>query len=386
MNRISIIYFSLLPLCVASAFIFIADGLLVSSAGVLLDGFKASKEQIGLVNACFFAGAVACTIFSHRLISACGYERAFSVFCAIFALSALLGALSNNLLFWGVLRFFMGLAYYSIVMIIEVWLNASVTNSIRSRVLGIYETLFYASFGVGALFIAFSLSVEATLILSAVFIVLALLPLNLKALKTPLVPPKAKISLPNIFSAPKLALISDFIGGLCMNGFFSMASVFALLYGLGDGSVAVFIAISMVGGVCGHLLCGVVSDKFGRVNALLLASFLSLISAFLLGVPKIIFVAVFLLGAGIFVLYALSLAIANDAITDKREYILASRAMLFSYLLGSLFAAPILGFLMSAFGAWGFIGFYVFLSGLLLVITFFGRFVGKRAFKNTQKI
>ena len=120
MNRISIIYFALLPLCVASAFIFIADGLLVSSAGVLLDGFRASKEQIGLVNACFFAGAVACTIFSHRLISACGYERAFSVFCAIFALSALLGALSNNLLFWGILRFFMGLAYYSIVMIIEV--------------------------------------------------------------------------------------------------------------------------------------------------------------------------------------------------------------------------------------------------------------------------
>ena len=86
MNRISIIYFALLPLCVASAFIFIADGLLVSSAGVLLDGFAASKEQIGLVNACFFAGAVACTIFSHRLISACGYERAFSVFCAVFAL------------------------------------------------------------------------------------------------------------------------------------------------------------------------------------------------------------------------------------------------------------------------------------------------------------
>ena len=83
-----------------------------------------------------------------------------------------------------------------------------------------------------------------------------------------------------------------------MNGFFSMASVFALLYGLGDGSVAIFIAISMVGGVCGHLLCGVVSDKFGRVNALLLASFLSLISAFLPGVPKIIFVAVFFLGLG----------------------------------------------------------------------------------------
>ena len=108
MNRISIIYFALLPLFVASAFIFIADGLLVSSAGVLLDGFAASKEQIGLVNACFFAGAVACTIFSHRLISACGYERAFSVLCAVFALSALLGALSNNLLFGAFCAFLWG--------------------------------------------------------------------------------------------------------------------------------------------------------------------------------------------------------------------------------------------------------------------------------------
>lgn len=381
MNRISIIYLALLPLCVASVFIFIADGLLVSSAGVLLDRFEASKEQIGLVNACFFAGAVACTVFSHRLISSCGYERAFSVFCAIFALSALLGVLSNNLLFWGVLRFFMGLGYYSIVMIIEVWLNASVSNAIRSRVLGIYEVLFYASFGVGALFIAFSLSVESTLVLSAVFIVLALLPLNLKSLKAPPTPPSAKISLPNVLNAPKLALFSVFIGGLCINGFFSMASVFALMSGLGEGSVAVFIAISMVGGACGHLLCGVVSDKFGRENALILASLLSLISAFLLALPWLFYVAVFFFGSGIFVLYALSLAIANDAIKDKREYILASRAMLFSYLFGSLFAAPILGFLMARFGAQGFMGFYIVLLVLLLVISFFSKAKGfKREF------
>ncbi|MDY4450878.1 MAG: hypothetical protein SPE37_01980 [Campylobacter sp.] len=33
----------------------------VGSAGVLLDRFKASKEQIGLVNACFFA------VFSYGL-------------------------------------------------------------------------------------------------------------------------------------------------------------------------------------------------------------------------------------------------------------------------------------------------------------------------------
>lgn len=366
---------------IASTLIFIADGLLVSSAGVLLARINASELSIGIINACFFAGALSCTLCAQILLAKVGYIRAFSVFNALFALSALMGAFNESLIIWGFARFLMGFAYYSIVLVIESWINARIVNSIRSRTLALYEALFYSSFALGAAFIAFKLSAVQVLLVSAVFIVLGFLPLSLLTTKSPIAPSPRAISLPCILAVPRLALVASFIGGFCINGFLSMATLWAFVGGYSDKVAAAIVVIGMIGGFISHMFFGQFSDKFGRKNAMILASLISLFAVlcFIFFKPNglIAYILILPFGAGIFVLYALSLARANDEIKDKAMSVEISRAQLFSYLLASLIAAPIIGYLMKIFGADGFMYFYAFALSFMILFASFNKTVHK---------
>ncbi|WP_063999940.1 hypothetical protein [Campylobacter iguaniorum] len=63
---------SLSALFFGMSFIFVANGLVVSSAGLLLKNLNASEAMIGVVTSCFFIGALVCTLISHKLISKIG--------------------------------------------------------------------------------------------------------------------------------------------------------------------------------------------------------------------------------------------------------------------------------------------------------------------------
>ncbi len=140
-----------------------------------------------------------------------------------------------------------------------------------------------------------------------------------------------------------------------------MSALFILAQGYSAKEAGVFIVSSMCGGFLSHMFFGVLSDKFGRKFAIILASCIALISSLLFIVIKpsinIQYIFAFFLGIGIFVLYALALARANDVIEDKSRCVEVGRALLFSYLLGSFFSPLIIGFAINTLGDFGFIYF-----------------------------
>ncbi|WP_038455657.1 MFS transporter [Campylobacter iguaniorum] len=368
---------SLSALFFGMSFIFVANGLVVSSAGLLLKNLNASEAMIGVVTSCFFIGALVCTLISHKLISKVGHVRAYAIFSAVFAISALLHDLSSNLILWAVLRFMLGFCYYSIVMVIESWLNAKIRNSIRSRILSFYEIVFYLSFGLGSLIMSLNLDTSTVFLVGTFFIILGLIPLNLINIKAPKIPQKANISFPKIYDIAPLALVTSIIAGLCINGFFTMSTLFVLGQGFGAFEAGIFIVCAMCGGFISHMFFGVLSDKFGRKAAIILASFIAFCAAILFIVIKpgiyLQYVIVFFLGVGIFVLYALSLARANDILKDKSMCVEVGRALLFSYLVGSFLSPLIIGLLINLFGEFGFIYFYACVLLLLMVFAVFQR-------------
>ena len=372
---------SLSALFIGVSFIFIASGLVVSSAGVLLDELGASKAQIGLITSCFFIGALACTIVSHRLISHVGHMRAYAIFTALFAISALLHDISNNLIFWAILRFMLGFCYYSIVLIVESWLNEKIPNSVRSRVLGFYEIIFYGAFAIGAVIMSMDLSTAKVFLVGTIAIILGSIPLNFLKIKSPKIPKAMSISLPKIYNIAPLALATSIIAGLTMNGFFSMASLFIITQGYTPAQAGIFIIIGMCGGFIAHTIFGTISDKFGRKLAIILASSVALLACFIFVFisPGITFqyVIVFFLGFGIFVLYALALARANDVVTDKNAYVEVVRTLLFSYLIGSFLSTIVIGFLINQFGAMAFIYYYITLLAFLIIFATFQKNVPK---------
>mgnify|MGYP000951778737 CR=1 FL=1 len=359
------------PLFLGMSLLFIGNGLVIASCSALLKQNGVGELEIGLINTGFFVGALISTITAHRVISATGHIRAFAIFSAIFAVSAMLHAVNQNLVFWAILRAFLGYCYYALLMVIESWLNAKIPNKIRSRVIAFYEGVFYTSFGLGILILALNLNTFEIFIISAAFIMLSSIPLNLIRINQPQIPERQPINIPKIFGIVPLALVGALIAGLAINGFFSMASLFVLLQGYGTKEASFFMTVAMIGGFLAQVFIGSFSDRYGRRPAILLCSSVALISAvlFLLNGKNLTieYLLSFFFGAGIFCTYGLSLARANDEITDKTKSVQVARALLFSYSLASLFSPLLMSYAMKIFGAFGFIYVYLVLfAGLIL--------------------
>lgn len=362
---------SMTALFASMAFLFAGNALIVSSIGVILKEKGESSLAVGFISSCFFIGALFGTISAHKIISRIGHIRSFGLFGAIFGISAMLHTISENLIFWAILRFVMGVCYYGLLMVIESWLNEKSKNAIRSRILGFYEIVFYLSFGAGILIIYLDLNNHNIFILSAALILFSSLPLNLIKIKEPMLPTPSPISIPKIFNIAPLAIATSFIAGMLINGFFSMSSVFMLLQGFDAKVVSYFIFCGVLGGFFAQTIIGTISDKMGRKFAIITCASIAFFTMLLFAFFKLhlyfqYFLAI-LLGIGIFCLYALALARANDVLNDKSKSVELGRGVLFCYSLGSLFGPLILGFLMEYFQLKGFIYFYIFCLGLLIL-------------------
>ncbi|TKX30946.1 MFS transporter [Campylobacter estrildidarum] len=362
---------SMTALFVSMAFLFAGNALIVSSIGVILKEKGESSLVVGIISSCFFVGALIGTISAHKIISKIGHIRSFGLFGAIFGISAMMHTISENLIFWATLRFLIGVCYYGFLMVIESWLNEKSKNAVRSRILGFYEIIFYLSFGIGTLIIALNLSRHDVFILSAALILFSSLPLNLIKIKEPVLPASNPISIPKVFDIAPLAIVTSFIAGMLINGFFSMASLFILLQGFDAKAVSYFMFCGILGGFFAQTIMGAISDKMGRKFAIITSAsigfFTMLIFVFFNPYLYFQYILAFLLGIGIFCLYALALARANDVLTIKSKGVELGRGVLFCYSLGSLCGPLILGFLMQYFEVKGFIWFYIFCLGFLIL-------------------
>ena len=363
---------SMFALFIGMSFLFVGNGLIISSAGVELKKMGADEVQTGFVIATFFIGAMLSTIFSHKIVSKVGHIRSFGIFASLFGIAAMFHDLSANLYLWAFLRGCLGFFYYSLLMIIESWLNARARNEVRSRVLAFYEITFYVCFGLGILVLSLNLSTSHVFLLSAAFILFSSIPLNLIRIKEPPIPEKKSVSIPKVFTLVPLALITSIVAGILVNGFFTMASVYVLLQGYGAKEVSFFMTVAMMGGFIAHSLIGGFSDKFGRRPVIMCCAGVSLCAAtvFLILKPSIYaqYVLSFFLGSGVFCLYALALARANDVLKHKNQGVEVGRAILFSYSIGSLFSSVIMG---ASMKIWGFDGFmWVYVALLIFLIAF----------------
>ncbi|AQW86476.1 major facilitator superfamily transporter, possible sugar permease [Campylobacter pinnipediorum subsp. caledonicus] len=362
---------TMMPLFLGMSLLFVGNGLVVSSLSTLLKQMNIDNVTIGLINACFFVGAILSTLTSHIIISKVGHIRSFAIFSAFFGVCSMVYELGANLYFWAFLRGCLGYCYYALLVVIESWLNEKARNKNRSRILAFYEGVFYVSFGVGILILALNLKPTQIFIISAAFIMLSSIPLNLTKIRQPAIPQRQNASFPKIFSVAPLALVGSVVAGVLINGFFSMASLFILSQGFSLTNVSFFMTIAMLGGFVSQFIMGYLSDTLGRKFAIIsssLVGFFASIGFLFVGNNIILqYVLSFFLGGGIFCLYVLSLARANDMLEHKSKSMEIGRTLLFSYSFGSLVSSIVIGFAMNFFGNFGFIYVYIVLLFVLIV-------------------
>lgn len=342
---------TLSSLFIAILFINIGYGMLMSFIGVYLKDLSVSSTMIGIINASFFIGAALSSLVSSNLISKVGHIRSFAAFSGILIGSFLLHSLIFNEYLWIILRVLSGFSYFSLLMILESWLNEKSDEKSRGTILSIYTIFFYLANAIGQLILTYSISMEKEIfILGSILMIVPIVIVSFTKVKQPTIEYVEKFSLPKIYSIVPLAFTASFISGLFMGGFFTMAPVYVIEKFESIEYVSIFISITIIGGLISQYPIGKLSDKIGRRKVISLMGFISAgTSALFLIIDlnvTMIYLLGFFLGLTIFAIYPLAVARANDVTNENSNVVEISRVLLFSIGVG-LFVAPfIVGFAM----------------------------------------
>lgn len=350
--------------------LFLGNALLITSVGIRLEG--QSEIVIGLINASYFFGAILGSLLSVDVISKVGHIRSFAFFASALALFVLLHIVFKNVYFVMFFRVIIGFAHYSLLMIIESWLNEQSSSEYRSRVLSVYNLVFYVAYYSASFVLLASIDSLMFYVIAASFIIASSMPIALTKIVQPPLPKPRMMRIPKVFKIVPLALMGSFVGGILVGGFYAMSSVFILSKDLGTDGFVHFMGFAMLGGLLVQIPMGKISDTFGRKRSIMLASLLSFCAVLVMLIfdknENLLYTMGFVLSCGIFTLYPLSLARANDRLPDEFDVVEVARSLLLIYGTGSFIAPILIGLAMYFFGTNAFL--YVFLSLLGTLFVF----------------
>lgn len=158
-------------------------------------------------------------------------------------------------------------------MIVESWFAERSVAAARARVLAFYNVVYYVAFTAGIALLSLKPSSNDIFTLAAILVMAAMLPVALTRLNAPQLP--QRVSLPRLLAVAPLALVGNFIAGLLVNGFFTMASVFLLQQGFSLRQIAFYLMIAMITGFAVRLPIARFSDRYGRRRAILVCAILA---------------------------------------------------------------------------------------------------------------
>jgi MFS family permease len=319
------------------------------------EGF--SSAAMGLIMSSYFIGFVCGTWVSGRLIRRMGHIRTFAFCASICASATLLHIIFIDAWVWVVLRFFYGLAYITLMTVIESWLNSQAASHERGRIFA-----FYMVVNLGALTIAQQMLHIATpdnfLLFAIVSILIswAILPLTLTRRNQPMInSERPKSSLKNLLKIAPLSVAGSTLSGLAMGAFWAMTPIYATELGYDISGIALIMSLTILGGAALQIPIGRYSDKHDRPKVITwvvtLAGIIALSMAIIPSQTALLIVF-FIWGGLSFSIYPLSVAQLIDQLHPD-EIVSGSSDMLVLHGLGCAFAPVIAGSLMTIIGSQG---------------------------------
>lgn len=305
------------PLLAAVAVLMMANGL--QSSLIVL---RATAEQFGAlptgaIASAYFAGFLLGAGLSASWITRVGHVRAFAAFASIASTMVLLHVLVVNVPVWLVARLLTGVCLSGLLVVIESWLNTSVDNTSRGRILSAYMVVNMGGYALGQVLLA-TFAVESFELFAVVSVLLSV------ALLPPILSRRSNPAIASTTVMPMLALARRSPGGTAASAMSGLtwgviagwSAVVAAAIGQRGIGVTVFVGAFLVGHLAMEPLVGTVSDRTDRRLVLLgiaTAATVTAVAAALAGPePSILVPLGFVIGGMTLPMYALSLALAGD--------------------------------------------------------------------------
>ena len=175
------------------------------------------------------------------------------------------------------------------------------------------------------------------------------------------------------------------VAGLSTATFGSVGPLFASAVGLSVSQIALFLVVSIIGGIVSQLPSGMLADRLPRRVVLMAFSIMATIVSLLMatdlvyleltGIP-VVFILSFLFGLTTFPIYSICAAHASDFVRQS-EMLALSASLIFIYAAGAIISPLIAGLLIDRIAAWA---MFILISAahfLLMLYTVYRNFVGR---------
>lgn len=367
---------SVLPLFAGLALLVIGHGLQNTLLPLRASAEGMAARDVGFVMSAYYLGFVAGCVFVPRVVQRVGHIRTFASFAALGAAIALAHGLFVHPVLWGLLRGFTGFCFAGLFMVVESWLNERVADESRGRMNSVYRVVDLAALTGGQALIAVSpiFGFEAFMYI-AIAISLALVPITLSAGSAPAPIPTARLPLGALIRAAPVGVVGCLAIGLSNGAFWSLGPLFAAGEGRGEGFVAAFMGLAVIGGALAAYPIGLVSDRVDRRRVIAAALFASTIAGVLLALAELYVHAallplVGLYGAAMLPLYSLCVAHTNDRLAAG-QFVYASRGLLLVFAAGASLGPSAAAALIQVFGDSALFGYTAAVYGLAGLFTLY---------------
>ena len=360
---------SIWPLFAGLSLIGLAVGVQGSLLGVRaeIEGF--GDYLIGLLMSCYFAGFLAGSLLTPKMIQRVGHIRIFAALSAVASVTILVHSIYVNPWAWALMRLLTGFAFSTIYVVSESWLNQASNNTNRGQILSIYTAILLAGICAGQFMLNVANPREFTLfILISVMVSVAAVPILLSVITTPAIEETERVTMRHLWYRTPMGVTGIVLSQWVSSILFGMGAVYATKLGFNVYEVANFMGAMMAGGMILQYPSGKLSDMIDRRwvmgVACLFAVFFALMISRETEASTKLYGLIFLFGGCSLSLYSLVVALTNDHLRPA-EIVPASGTIVLIAGLTSITGPITAVFWLQIFGIQS---FFVLLAACLLLL------------------
>ncbi|NCF48550.1 MAG: MFS transporter [Bacteroidetes bacterium] len=316
--------------------------------------------EIGFLASGHFAGFLLGCIFSPILVRRAGHSRAFALMAGIAIISIIAHPIYPEATFWTAIRLLSGFSVAGCYTLIESWLQAKATNEIRGRLFSVYRIIdMSGQLMANAMIATLTPASYISYNIIAIVMCLSILPLALTQSKEPELPETVSYQPLFAYHVSPLAALGVVVAGLSTATIGSVGPIYALAVGLDISQIALFLVVSIIGGMLSQFPAGLLADRLSRRVVLLALSIMASVLCMVMTLPladmkpagiPLVYVLSFLFGLTTFPIYSICAAHASDFV-DSRKMMTLSASLIFFYASGAIVSPLIAGWIIAKYGA-----------------------------------
>ena len=278
------------------------------------------------------------------------------VFIEIFLIVWLM--LTDSLWAWFVIRFFGGFSGGIVFIVSETWLNEITPESLRGRVIGLYNTMLGLSFAIGPLVLSMT-GIEGHLpfLIGIGLMSIAIAPLLTVKSYSPDGLDSPTFNVLSFVRVAPLLVMACFVVALKDMASVGLLPVYGVRSGLTEALAALMLFFAAIGGAVLQLPIGWLGDYFSRVSVMIVCGLVGIAGAivlpFVIMVPWLLFLTLFIWMGCFAGVYTITLTLAGQWFRGT-ELAIAIASFGVFWGLGGLAGPVIAGYAMDLWGPNGF--------------------------------